>query len=122
MYMCTINIFNSRWKYSSKKGSVSSYNVSQCINDCPKGYPFDNFSRHIFQTLERFIASGDADFTDEHIPTTIKRRVRRNEWNDLEQNMVSIYCTCVHVHCSIKTVCMCYNNYAVVVGSLHVCF
>ena len=87
IYVMTIN---SRWKYASKKGSVSSYNVSQSIKKSPRGYPSFNFSRHVFQTLEKFIASGDANFIDEHIPTTIKRRVRKNEWYDQEQSMVCI--------------------------------
>jgi F-box protein 18 (helicase) len=43
----------------------------------PKGLSLFIFSRCILQTVEKFIASCDDEFLDEHIPTTIRRR--RNE-------------------------------------------
>ncbi|CAI8037725.1 F-box DNA helicase 1 [Geodia barretti] len=64
------------WKYVAKRGSVNSYHISQCVK-APKGLSLFIFSRCILQTVEKFIASCDDEFLDEHIPTTIRRR--RNE-------------------------------------------
>jgi F-box protein 18 (helicase) len=64
------------WKYFSKRGSINSYHISQCVK-APKGLSHFIFCRYVLHTLEKFIASGDDEFLDEHIPTTIRRR--RNE-------------------------------------------
>ena len=80
-----------RWRYFSKRGSISSYNISQCVKEKPGDQPPLLFSRHISQTLEKFIASGDDRVLDEHIPTTIKRR--RNERVTAEEHAV-ITCVC----------------------------
>ena len=84
---CNVSLSLYSWRYFSKKGSVTSYNVSQCIMVEPSQDLY-RFSRHICQTLNRFLASDDDHFLDRHIPTTIKRR--RHEFLSREEHAVSI--------------------------------
>ena len=65
----------------------------------PKDQSLYPFCRYILQTVERFIASGDHEFQDEHIPTTINKRRRRNEGVTSEEHAVNIFVlldVCVH--------------------------
>ena len=69
---------------------MSPYTVSQSVKNWPKDrQPLINFSRHVYKTLERFIASGDNEAMDSHIPTTVKRRVRRIDECNAERHQVS---------------------------------
>ena len=65
---------------------MNSYNVSQCILVQPS-HDLYRFSRYVCQTLDRFIASGDDQILDMHIPTTIKRK--RHELLTPEEHAVS---------------------------------
>ena len=78
------------WKYISKKGSINPYAVSQCVRFSPSGMSRFYFSRHVHQTLEKFMASGDEEFDDDHIPTTIKLK-RKDRDNPMEYR-VSLLC------------------------------